>query len=937
MAVIKCKMCGGDMALSADKSFGTCEYCGSTMTLPRMDDEQRAAAFNRGNHFRRIGEFDKALAVYEGIVREDDSDAEAHWCCALCRFGIEYVKDPATQAYLPTCHRASFDSFLEDVDYRAALQYADPAARSQYQKEGEQIAQVQRGILSISQREKPFDVFLCYKETDEQGQRTVDSTLAQDIYYQLTEQGRRVFFARITLEDKAGQAYEPYIFAALQSARVMVVVGTRPEYFNAVWVRNEWSRFLALMKHERRRLLIPCYRDMDPYDLPEQLSVLQSYDMSRIGFLQDLIRGIAKVLDADKKPERQETVIVQGEGGANLGALVKRGQMALEDQEWSKADGFFDQVLNLDAECSEAFLGKALAAQRCADLDALVRRLSAAQPQQTQTVKVCEQDNQRVEALIQKYQLGHYLGPTVVRRQFTGGKRTCTIAAPGWRAVLESAMDYFDHDKLMARAIRYARGEQAGQLAAAREQVRAALQARVDQAEAEDQRRREQVEAEYRAYLQQAEENCEALYRQAREKREADYAAACQFQAEENYSRAAARFHALGDYEDAQKRGAECDRLARQLREKDEARSKAKAKKIGIIGGIAAVIVIAAYIVLSRVIPMENRYHEAEALLAAGNYREAISAFEMLGGYKDSADQVKQAKYDQAASLAQAGHYDEAIAILSELGDYQDSAEQLNQFTLEEKYTRALSLINDSDSAAGNERYEEARTLLTELGDYKDAKAYLEGFVFRPISAEVELRASADNAPDGTQKYYYNENGDIETVEGVIEGRTRTLLNGSASYQYSEDKRTVTIDYGEYSKHVSGAPVQKEYDGNGNLVRQLYLGGAVSTFTYEYNADGTVAQSVEHYGYTDNSGLNSTTVTTYTYDAEGRCVGETQTETSETSSSTASVVYEYDADGNLSAMEKSADNFYEHSEEVIKDYQRYAFTYGWVYAPNAQE
>ena len=368
--IIKCKMCGGDMEISADQRTGTCEYCGSTMTLPRIDDEQRAAAFNRGNHFRRIGEFDKALAVYEGIVREDETDAEAHWCCALCRFGIEYVKDPATGEYIPTCHRASFDSFLEDVDYKAALEHADVVAKAQYQKDGEKIAQVQRGILSISQREQPFDVFICYKESDERGNRTVDSTLAQEIYYQLTDQGRRVFFARITLEDKAGQEYEPYIFAALHSAKVMVVVGTRPEYLNAVWVRNEWSRYLALMKHDRKRLLIPCYRDMDPYDLPEQLSVLQSYDMSRIGFIQDLIRGIAKVLDADKKPETVKETIIHNEMNVNLTALLKRGQQMLEDKNWEKADEFFDQALNVDAECGEAFFGKTLASIECRDIQA---------------------------------------------------------------------------------------------------------------------------------------------------------------------------------------------------------------------------------------------------------------------------------------------------------------------------------------------------------------------------------------------------------------------------------------------------------------------------------------------------------------------------------------------------------------------------------------
>ena len=303
MPVIKCKNCGGDIELSTDKTFGTCEYCGSTMTLPKVSNEQRAAAFNRGNHFRRIGEFDKALAVYERIVEEDDTDAEAHWCCALCRFGIEYVEDSSTYEWIPTCHRASFDSFLEDVDYLAALEYSDGITRRQYQKEAVKIADVQRGILATSQNEEPFDVFICYKELDSDGQRTKDSILAQDIYYNLTDQGWRVFFSRITLEDKAGTEYEPYIFAALNSAKVMICLGTKPEHFNAVWVKNEWSRFISIMKKDRSKLLLPCYRDMDPYDLPEQLSVLQAYDMGKIGFIQDLLRGVGKVLNAGKKQE----------------------------------------------------------------------------------------------------------------------------------------------------------------------------------------------------------------------------------------------------------------------------------------------------------------------------------------------------------------------------------------------------------------------------------------------------------------------------------------------------------------------------------------------------------------------------------------------------------------------------------------------------------
>ena len=372
MAVIKCKMCGGDMEISADKTFGTCEYCGSTMTLPKVSDDQRAAAFNRGNHFRRAGEFDKALGVYERIVADDDTDAEAHWCCALCRFGIEYVEDPATYEWLPTCHRASFDSFLEDVDYLAALEHSDGITRRQYQKDAAKIAEVQRGILATSQNTEPYDVFISYKELDENGERTRDSVLAQDIYYQLTEQGRRVFFSRISLEDIPGTQYEPYIFAALNSAKVMIVVGTSAENLNAVWVKNEWSRFLAMMRKDKSKLLIPCYRDMDPYDLPEQLTVLMSYDMGKIGFIQDLIRGVNKVLDADKPKEKEtvhETVVVKNEGGANTNALLKRGNMALEDKKWDDAKGYFDRILDMDAECSEAYLGLLLAERQSTSFD----------------------------------------------------------------------------------------------------------------------------------------------------------------------------------------------------------------------------------------------------------------------------------------------------------------------------------------------------------------------------------------------------------------------------------------------------------------------------------------------------------------------------------------------------------------------------------------
>ena len=360
MATLTCKMCGGSIIPAADNSaYGKCDSCGTTSTLPADSDERTANLFNRANHFRRLNEFDKALAAYENILNEENANAEAHWGAVLCRYGIEYVEDPRTRERVPTCHRVQFDSVLADADYLAALEHApDDYAKSLYEEEAKKISDVQKGILAVSSKEAPYDMFICYKETTEGGSRTKDSTIAQDIYHQLTNDGYRVFFAKITLEDKLGHQYEPYIFSALNSAKVMLVVGTCKEHFGAVWVRNEWSRFLALMKKDRSRLLIPCYRDMDAYDIPEELSALQCQDMDKIGALQDILRGVKKVLDSAKSAVKE--TVAGGMAGASPStlSLMKRGHLFLEDAEWKQADEYFDKVLDIAPEYAPAYIGK---------------------------------------------------------------------------------------------------------------------------------------------------------------------------------------------------------------------------------------------------------------------------------------------------------------------------------------------------------------------------------------------------------------------------------------------------------------------------------------------------------------------------------------------------------------------------------------------------
>ena len=365
MAIFKCKMCGGTIEFNQGDTVGVCDSCGTKQTLPvGLDDEKRANLYDRANHFRRNNEYDKAMSIYEKILEEDSKDAEAYWSIILCRYGIEYVEDPTTHNRVPTVNRAQFSSVVSDKDYKSALKYGDVYQKEIYKAEARAIDKIQKGILEISQKEEPFDVFICYKETDTNGRRTQDSVLANELYHELTKEGFKVFFSRITLEDKLGQEYEPYIFAALNSSKVMVVLGTKPEYFNAVWVKNEWSRYLSLIKNGAKKMLIPAYRDMDPYDLPDEFSHLQAQDMSKLGFMQDLTRGIEKIIGVYTSPKEtvKETVIVNNTAANNsVAPLLERVFLFLEDGKWQDADIYCEKVLDIDPKNALSYLGKLMA------------------------------------------------------------------------------------------------------------------------------------------------------------------------------------------------------------------------------------------------------------------------------------------------------------------------------------------------------------------------------------------------------------------------------------------------------------------------------------------------------------------------------------------------------------------------------------------------
>ena len=285
---LSCQCCGAPLKLG--NSVCTCDYCGTTNIVSGSTGKY-IDLLNRANKLRQQCEFDRAFRVYDEILAENGSYVDVLWAQTLCEYGIEYVQDPTSGKYMPTLHRIKDESILNSESFTEAVSMADDAQKEELKNAAMEIAKIQDDYLNIAAGEKPYDVFICYKETDEEtGERTADSDIALKLYEKLVSYGLKVFFSRITLQDKLGVNYEPYIFAALKSATVMTVIGTKPEYFSAVWVRNEWSRFYKLRELNDRKLMLFACNDVD--DLPPVFRQKQAQLLTEPDAIENMAENI---------------------------------------------------------------------------------------------------------------------------------------------------------------------------------------------------------------------------------------------------------------------------------------------------------------------------------------------------------------------------------------------------------------------------------------------------------------------------------------------------------------------------------------------------------------------------------------------------------------------------------------------------------------------
>lgn len=863
--MIKCKMCGGDLNFIAGATTCECEFCGTTQTVPVVDNEKKANLFNRANRLRMSSEFDKAASVYESIVAEFPEEAEAYWGLCLCTYGIEYVDDAVTSRKIPTCHRTRQMSIMDDGNFDMACEYADAVAKKLYRDEAKEIDRLQRAILQIVAQEEPYDVFICYKETGADGSRTEDSVLAQDMYDALTAKGLKVFFARITLEDKLGKQYEPYIYAALHSAKVMLAVGSSFEHYDAVWVKNEWSRFLAMMKEDRQKTLIPCYKGIDAYDIPKEFRNLQAQDMGKLGWLQDLTRGVAKLCGKEPAGVPNYLQMMNMEAAKHAASskpLTDRGYIYLEDCDFTQATGYFDRALDENPTDSRAYLGKFLAALKkpalteaegllldldtFKDFDRACRFADSENREQVSTFK------EKMTRKFHAWQLVSMLEKYANKRQIAEIQQEIeTLTANGTVEAYDQAIKLYENIREQ-KALKNSFSAMGLASLRTQRQILVVLHDTMKWHSAAELHSkvnapsiyivRDEIKQMYaKGFLERDYAGTEVLYGVVGTADNCNYQAAEELRMEaertrsaEKYQLAAQGYERLNEYRDAPAKREECLRQIEVCKkEAQEAAERERAcqeelKRLAEIEQQKRKQEAAERAALHEKLALERkRLAEQDRIRqeeARRRHKRLLSILAILTvvalavGLCVVKVVIPQLKYNKADTLLAESKYDEAIAAFSEIANWKDSESKLDSAY----YAKAEQLLQKGDYSAALKQYQKA-------GNYKDTKAKIE---------RIKLYSSA---VQGMKKDTKQARHTFAKLGDFLDAKSNYLACCEADYETAVSylnnnssglAHALFVDLGDYSDSAKqAAAIEAEYAKAETLLAEGKHAEAISIYT----------------------------------------------------------------------------------------------------------
>lgn len=297
----------------------------------------------------------------------------------------------------------------------------------------------------------------------------------------------------------------------------------------------------------------------------------------------------------------------------------------------------------------------------------------------------------------------------------------------------------------------------------------------------------------------------------------------------------------------------EAARIAEEKAKKAE-ETKKKTTKILKIAIPAVCAIIAVFLLVTRVVIPNSKYNDAVALMEAGQYKEAIAAFEAMEGYKDSDAQIMECEeciradaYAAAEALLAAEDFDEAVTAFEALGDYKDSVNKITEVKSAKQEKENAEAYAKAEKLFANKDYENAYYAFTDLGNYKDAEQQAKnvwnadwdhGNILMEMICEKEYIGAQDAYAmigdyDSSDETFIRLKADLEKMI-ACSGRFHYAGDygkyyADVAFYLSGGKMMLQINYTNYSGSISDSPVNYADDSS----EYLYVAYPVGEHTYD--------------------------------------------------------------------------------------------------------
>ncbi len=319
----KCPTCGATEGEVIGEIVRCCS-CGNRYKRKHINDEV-FTELHAASELRQKNQASDAYGKFVEIIADcekksgEDNDVVleyAYYGKFLCEQNVRlYTGDDGKPT--PSFWKVNKKSCKDSADFKKTLEYAkknDSLNIDNYKKLAEKIEEYKQKYIMLEERGENYDVFICYKTKDE------TLKLGDKLCLSLTHQkwnGRNidVFYSKLSL--RSGESYEPPIYYALHTAKVLLVLCSSIDDLQSPWVKNEWFRFYHFAKADGNKIIIPII--MDGFDeeshlFPEEI---------RLDFVDNKPRQFIKA-DYDLISRVQEDVIY------HLENIAKRGNRKIK-------------------------------------------------------------------------------------------------------------------------------------------------------------------------------------------------------------------------------------------------------------------------------------------------------------------------------------------------------------------------------------------------------------------------------------------------------------------------------------------------------------------------------------------------------------------------------------------------------------------------------